>query len=177
MVLPSTGNLISFNQIRIELGVPSQPGFDIGRAADGFFSPIQNCENPYPTPTNPDAISEWWSYDQSKKASFFADGKTGDTCYNICNGAVSCNVSVYSFNSLYYTGDNVCTTLINTKFIPPTACSGGTFSGQTCYTFTNGTITATEICTLCSPLGDACIDGSTCCSGACCNGFCDTSAC
>lgn len=180
MVLPSTGNLISFNQIRIELGVPSQPGFDLGRAADGFFSTLQNCQSPFPTPTNPDAISEWWSYDHSKTGSFFADGKSGASCYNICNGAVSCDTSIYSFNSTYYTNSDKCTagTTASTFFISPTACSGGTFSGQTCYEFANGTIVSEEICALCAPLGDPCIVSEDCCSPyGCCDGYCATEAC
>lgn len=179
MVLPSTGNLISFNQIRIELGVPGATGFNLGGAASGDYNVIQNCQTPYPDAIDPDSMSEWWGYDHSIAATFFADGKTGTSCYNICNGAVSCNDTLYSYNSTYYVGTNKClsSALANTNFIAPTACSGGTFSGQTCYTFTNGAITATETCTLCSPLGDPCIDGSTCCSTACCNGYCDTSAC
>ena len=179
MVLPSTGNTISFNQIRIELLVPSQTGFDIGRASDGFFNPIQNCQSPFPTAGNPDSISEWWGYDHSKTGSYFAEGKTGGDCNSICNGTVGCNQVVYNYGSTYYVGSNNCTgsALANTYFIPPTACFGGTFSGQTCYQFSGGAIVSTTTCVLCSPLGEPCIDGSTCCSGACCDGYCATSAC
>ena len=184
MVLPSTGNLISFNQIRIELGVPSQTGFDLGRAADGYFSPIQNCQSPFPTFGNPDAINEWWGYDHSKTGSYFAEGKTGGDCNSICNSSVSptpgCNQVIYNYGSTYYVGTDRCTTasLANVSFIPPTSCfGGGVFSGQTCYTFSGGALVSTQTCVLCSPLGDPCVDGSTCCSGACCNGYCDTSAC
>lgn len=179
MVLPSTGNLISFNQIRIELGVPGATGFNLGQAADGYYNAIQNCQSPYPNATNPDAISEWWSYDHSKTGSLWAQGKTGTSCYNVCNGSVGCDANIYSYGSTYYDGTDRCypAYLANGAFIAPTACSGGTFSGQTCYTFSGGTITATETCTLCTPLGTPCIDGSTCCSGACCNGYCDTQAC
>jgi len=179
MVLPSTGNTISFNNIRIELGVPGATGFNLGGAASGDYSVIQNCQTPYPNATNPDSMSEWWSYDHSKTGSFFAEGKTGTSCFNVCNGAVSCNETVYNYGSTYYLGTNKCLSpsLANTFFIPPTSCAGGTFSGQTCYEFSGGAIVSTTTCVLCSPLGDPCIDGSTCCSGACCNGYCATSAC
>jgi hypothetical protein len=179
MVLPSTGNEISFNQIRIELLVPGATGFNLGDAASGVYNVIQNCQSPFPNATDPDSMSEWWAYDHSKTGSFFAEGKTADSCFNVCNAAVSCNATVYNFNSTYYIGDTSCrsSNLANTFFAAPTACSGGTFSGQTCYEFSGGVIVSTTTCVLCSPLGDPCIDGSTCCSGACCDGYCATEAC
>lgn len=179
MVLPSTGNTISFNQIRIEILVPTQVGFSLGLAADGYYNALQNCQSPFPDGVDPDRMSEWWNYDHSKSGSLWAQGKTGTSCFNVCNGSVSCNDVIYNYGSTYYVGTDRCTagSAANTSFIAPTSCFGGTFSGQTCYTFSGGTITATETCVLCSPLGDPCIDGSTCCSGACCNGYCATSAC
>ena len=180
MVLPSTGNLISFNQIRIELGVPGATGFNLGGAASGDYAVIQNCQSPFPTATDPDAINEWWGYDNSIRASQFGQGKTGTSCSSICNGTVDCNQVVYNYGSTYYVGDNACRSsfLGNTFFIAPTACSGGTFSGQTCYEFVNGTIASTETCVLCSPNGDPCPpDPTDCCSGGCCNGYCDANPC
>jgi hypothetical protein len=180
MALPSTGNPISFNQIRIELGFPNQPSFDIRNAELGNYSPIQNCAPPRPNAATPSSLSEWWSYAHNQTGSFFAEGKTGGDCSSICNGAVSCNETIYTYGGTYYAGNNRCNpgTTANTYFIAPTACSGGTFENQTCYEFVNGTISSTETCTFCFPNGDPCPPNpEDCCSGGCCNGYCDPNPC
>jgi len=180
MVLPSTGNTISFNDIRIELGFPTQTSFNIRDAELGNYSPIQNCAVPYPTSSSPASLSEWWSYAHNQTGSFWAEGKTGDSCFNICNGTVSCNQTIYTYGSTYYGGNDRCNsgTAMNTFFIAPTACSGGTFVNQTCYNFVNGVVSSTETCTLCIPNGDPCPpDPTDCCSGGCCNGYCDANPC
>lgn len=185
MVLPSTGNTISFNDIRIELGVGSASPFDIAGAAAGTFSQIQNCQAPWPDSgstqgANPDAINEWWSYDHSKTGSLWAQGNVGSSCFNLCNGSAGCNQVIYQFGSKYYQGSDRCiaSSIMNTSFVAPTTCIGGTNIGQTCYTFVNSEITSTETCTACLPNGDPCPpDPTDCCSGGCCNGFCDANPC
>lgn len=69
MALPPSGQ-ISMDNIRVELGVPSQAPFDIDDARKGIYVAL----NPY-SPTTPPAtgqvsISDWYSYCQSCTSPF-----------------------------------------------------------------------------------------------------------
>lgn len=185
--LPSTGNTISFNDIRIELGVGSATPFDIaGAAAGNFGNGVQNCQGPWPDSgsaagTNPDSISEWWSYNGSQTASFFLTGDdSGNSCADACYGSApySCFDTIYKFNpsSKYYSDVN-CKFPYSGYIVAPTNCTSGTKIGQTCYEISSGVEISQYTCTSCAPFGGACVDSSDCCDGGCCNGFCALQAC
>jgi hypothetical protein len=172
MVLPSTGNLISFNQIRIELGVAGATGFNLGGAAGGAYNAIQNCESPFPNATDPDAINEWWSYDHSKQASSYATGDIGESCQNVCNSlpGIPCDKTVYAFSGVYYFNP-VCTDKVGqslgTSFLVDRidCSSGASKNGRPCYEFnSNGELINTTTCTQCGNLGDPCAVNNDCCA-------------
>lgn len=65
MTLPSSGNTISFNDLRVELGISSQAPFSITSASTGLYVTINTNSPSYPNSSTPHAISEWWSYNHS----------------------------------------------------------------------------------------------------------------
>ena len=181
MVLPSTGNTISFNDIRIELGVGGASPFDIASAAGGTVgNGVQNCQSPFPDSVIPHNISEWWSYNGSQTASLFLTGDDSTiSCAVACAGTApfSCFDTIYNFGSGYYSDTN-CKLPFSGYIVQPTNCSSGTKEGQTCYEISNGSLISQTTCTTCLPNGDPCPpDPTDCCSGGCCNGFCDANPC
>lgn len=179
MVLPATGTAISFNDIRIELGVGSASPFDIAGAAADNFGQIQNCQTPYPTAANPDSISEWWAYNHSATGSIFVVGDDSTiNCDVACAGTApfNCFDTVYNYGSGYYT-DNTCRTTFTGYIVQPTNCSSGTKIGQTCYHIDNGTLISETECTECYEQGQPCLESSQCCTGGCCNGYCAEQGC
>lgn len=64
MALPTSG-LISANNIRTELGIPSQAPFSITSAATGGYVTINQSSPSKPNSTTPHAISEWYGYNHS----------------------------------------------------------------------------------------------------------------
>ena len=85
MVLPSTGNTISFNDIRIELGISSQAPFSIDTAENGGYVAINKCAVPAPNPSDPASISEWWSYDNDAVATEIAlVDRSTVSCADVC---------------------------------------------------------------------------------------------
>lgn len=182
--LPSTGNTISFNDIRIELGVGSASPFDIAGAAADDFSQIQHCAGPWPDSgsaqgTNPDSISEWWSYNHSIRATVFVTGDDSTiSCDVACAGTApyNCFDTVYNYGSGYYVNDT-CRNTFTGYIVQPTNCSSGTKTDQTCYYISNGALISETPCPApCNANGTPCIDSSTCCGG-CCNGYCADQAC
>jgi hypothetical protein len=113
MVLPSTGNTISFNQIRIELGISSQAPFSIETAENGGYVALNKCAVPQPSPTNPASISEWWSYDNSAVSTEIGlmDSSTV-SCADVCSQPVDGDTILYwnTGQTTVYT-DTTCNTL------------------------------------------------------------------
>lgn len=64
MALPSSGT-ITMNQIRTELGIPSQTNFRLDTAENGGYVAINQNSTSKPNPSNPAAMSEWYSYNHS----------------------------------------------------------------------------------------------------------------
>lgn len=64
MTLPASGQ-ISFNDIRVELGVPSQAPFSLDSASNGTYAAINTNSPSYPSGSNPDSVSEWYSYNHN----------------------------------------------------------------------------------------------------------------
>lgn len=120
MTLTGSGQ-ISFNDIRIELNVPSQSPFSLDSASNNGYANIQNCASPFPTPTNPDAITEWYGYNHSATASLTIDVTTDYTssnCTDACNGDEIGNTSLqaYTRDSSNYYGNTTCTTGLTAGF-------------------------------------------------------------
>ena len=61
MALPASGPL-SMNDIRVELGVPSQAPMSLEAASIGTYGTINTCSPSRPNSSAPYAISEWYSY-------------------------------------------------------------------------------------------------------------------
>ncbi len=115
MTLTGSGQ-ISFNDIRIELNVPSEAPFGLGEASRNIYSIIQQCQTPFPSSTDPDAISEWYGYNHSATASLTISESsmdyTSSNCIDACNALAVGNDSIqaYTRDSSNYYGNATCTT-------------------------------------------------------------------
>lgn len=67
MTLNGSGQ-ISFNDLRVELGVSSQAPFSITSAATGVYATINTNSPSKPDASTPHAISEWYSYNHNAAA-------------------------------------------------------------------------------------------------------------
>jgi hypothetical protein len=67
MALPSSGQL-GLNDIRIELGIPSQAPLSLASASLGLYVPINQNSILKPNATAPFAISEWYGYNHTTTA-------------------------------------------------------------------------------------------------------------
>ena len=152
MTLPSSGS-ISFYDINIELGRSGTATLDIESAASD--TTIQNCATPYPDPSNPESITEWYGYNHSLNATLQSTVITSNTDCNYACTYSSCAFSgvdlwKYTPSGKYYwysPAGQYCKTA--TGFFSYSAvCSGGSRVGQPCYTF-NGdrTLASTTTCT------------------------------
>jgi hypothetical protein len=144
MVLPSTGNTISFNDIRIELGISSQSPFSIETAENGGYVALNKCAVPVPSATNPASISEWWSYDNnatSTELGLMDSNPTScvDACAELQDGDV---ILYYNQGQTTLFTDSTCNTLA--------ANAGTTYYADInrvyCYTVTSGTLISTCTC-------------------------------
>lgn len=76
MTLPASGQ-ISFNDLRVELGIPLQAPFSITSASTGIYVNINASSPNYPNASAPHEISEWYNYNHTA---------TSATCYTVFNG-------------------------------------------------------------------------------------------
>ena len=65
MALPLSGQ-ISMDDIRIELGVPSQTNFDINTARSGGYVTINTCSTYKPPSSGQISLSDWYGYNQTQ---------------------------------------------------------------------------------------------------------------
>lgn len=167
MTLPSSGP-ISFNDIRIELGVPSQAPFSLDAAENGTYATIQQCATPRPSSANPASISEWYGYNHSATGSVALTNLEGSSTLGtgVMDSATACTLganqafTAYVYDSIYYVY-NTCTTSLNFFFGDPTT--------DTWYEFSFGTLVNSGDCsTSCVGAGGSCTDTSECCSGLVC---------
>ena len=142
MVLPSTGNTISFNQIRIELGIPSQSLFSIETAENGGYGALNKCAVPQPSPTNPASISEWWSYDNNAVSTEIGVMDTSAiSCADVCSQGIAGTVTLWwnTGQTTVYT-DSTCNTLAPAAYYAD-------MNREFCYTiFSAGTLYSTTNC-------------------------------
>jgi len=171
MVLPVSPNQISFNDIRIELNVPSQASFNLRSASIGFYAAIQQCQTPTPNTATPDAIGEWHGYNHSATASLTINKTTDFTssnCTDACNADEVGNTSLqaYTRDSSNYFGNTTCTTGLTPGFyavLPRTeGCytvvgSPASVTLSACATTTTTTTTTTAAC-VCNRAGECSAD-------------------
>lgn len=142
MVLPSTGNTISFNQIRIELGISTQAPFSIETAENGGYVTINKCAYPTPNAANPASISEWWSYDNSAVATEIGTmDSSAISCADVCSQDIAGTVVLWwnTGQTTVYT-ESTCNTLA-----PPAYYAD--MNREFCYTILSaGTLYSTTNC-------------------------------
>jgi len=142
MVLPSTGNTISFNDIRIELGISTQAPFSIDTAENGGYVALNKCAVPAPNASNPASISEWWSYDNDAVSTEIGlMDKSATSC------ADACALSVAGTDVLYW---NTGQTTVYTDSTCNTLAPIGYYADMSrvyCYTILSaGTLSSTTAC-------------------------------
>jgi hypothetical protein len=65
MALPSSGQ-ISMDDIRVELGVPTQSPFSLDAARAGTYVTINPCSTYKPPSTGQISLSDWYGYNQTQ---------------------------------------------------------------------------------------------------------------
>lgn len=150
MVLPATGTEISFNQIRIELGVSTQAPFGIRNAENDEYRIIQNCSTPFPSNVIPASISEWWSYDDTQRATLYATNldRSLISCADACGLLPANSFSIYKYGPEAYADTGCRSTLTAGYYVDAsrTTCytiSGNSISESSCTTTTTTTSTTT----------------------------------
>jgi hypothetical protein len=175
MVLPSSPNQISFNDIRIELNVPSQTSFTLRSASLGLYGAIQECQTPTPNTATPDAISEWYGYNHSATASLVYNFTTEysptscDVACNLLDGEDEQQLLAYTRDSNIYFKNAICT-----QQLSPVGFYA--VDRTTCYTVTATSVT-TSACNVTTTSTTSTTTSATCvcnlktlkCSSGCTN--------
>jgi hypothetical protein len=139
MALPSSGPL-SFNDIRIELSVPTQAPFGLDEAENGTYAVINQCSPEKPSSANPAQILEWYGYNHTATASVFLTNAEGsaETSAAACALAQASSWTLYVVGTIYYR-DSICNTLLNQFYRNSTSTNW--------YQFSNGVLTDSGACT------------------------------
>lgn len=149
MPLPLSGTL-TMNQIRAELGIPSQAPFSLDTAENGGYVTLNPCSPYLPSPGNPASISEWYGYNHTINCC------GGATCYAfsvyIVSGANCTTVCGQTPNTTIYTCSSVLNPGVGFSFNSNCQAPGNTYSGAMtdgtyCYQFTGFTIDTKTTCT------------------------------
>lgn len=180
MTLTGSGQ-ISFNDIRVELNVPSQSPFSISQAATDGYAYINRCTGVYPSPSAPFAISSWYGYNHSDTGSLFYT-LTGPEANSIdaCLLSPAASVLVYTRDQIEFyadTGDGF--TARTCRGSGPSAgyylidgsspSEWAEFSGLSLVATGSCTTTTTTTTTTaaCLPNGQPCTNPTQCCSMFC----------
>lgn len=142
MALPSSGTL-GMNQIRVELGIPSQAPFSLDTAENEGYVALNQCSPSRPLSTNPAKISEWYGYNHTAAIYTHTGLKLGGDCTDACSGP---------FTSTFYTCCSTfgvgCTLRQNTfpynPITPP--ISGYISNGTNCWTVNGNIVEAVTTC-------------------------------
>lgn len=132
MALPASGQ-ITMNDIRVELGIPSQSPFSLSNAVNGLYVTINTCSPSFPSTTPPYKLSDWYGYDHNyicctcKYVSFYIDQQDLDNANS--NTDPSLDGKVF----WYY---NQC---CNAGYTILSFTSSGTYSNYLCACEENGT--------------------------------------
>lgn len=145
MALPSSGQL-GMNQIRVELGIPSQSPFSLNTAITEGYVYLNECSAARPNAATPQTISEWYSYNHSAVCTNRGSFKFSSTsCADACTGPFT--------TTLYSCGLSIGNILRTTLISPGNYCGGpvsnidGYYSnGTTCYQVSDQTIVAISSC-------------------------------
>ena len=65
MALPSSGQ-ISMDDIRIELGIPSQSPFGLNEARNGTYVALNTCSTYKPPTSGQVSLASWYGYDHTQ---------------------------------------------------------------------------------------------------------------
>ena len=65
MALPSSGQ-ISMDQIRVELGIPTQSPFGLDEARNGTYVALNPCSTYSPPSSGQVSLSSWYGYDHTE---------------------------------------------------------------------------------------------------------------
>jgi hypothetical protein len=175
MGLPTSGQ-ISMDDIRIELGVPTQSPFDLDTARSGGYVTLNVNSPTLPPSTGQVSLSDWYGYCQTCDTYYFTGGgNTIDACVNndpvliisntipigvgsiltYSNGAAVNNPYYYSDgNNWYYVEMNVSeqTEVIEIGSCTTTSTTTTTTSAPVPYTIDSfGTGSSFDACTYGSP--------------------------
>lgn len=152
MTLPSSGNQISFGDIRIELGVSGQAPFSITSASTNQYVNINTSASPFPDSATPHAISEWYSYQHCKSLGSFSYSQTTPADPGNCQGSGN----EYTFGPQAFYSDN-CTGLASScKIYFGSTCSSTAYANLVRYIHdgsiyyvldSNSVISSTGACT------------------------------
>jgi hypothetical protein len=137
MALPASPSQISFNDLRVELGISAQAPFSITTAATSGYVAINTSSPSFPNSSTPHAISEWYSYDHNATSCTALNGGASlrystvtPADPTICNSGGN----EYTSNQVFYSND--CTDL----------ASGCTvYATNTCTTTAYNAVTARYI--------------------------------
>lgn len=117
MALPASGQ-ISFNDLRVELGISGQAPFSITSASTNLYVTINTTSPSFPNSSAPHAISEWYSYNHTYTPPTCVALNSGTSLDWADNDPVMSDPSnctgignEYDFSQVFYAFNNNCTTL------------------------------------------------------------------
>ena len=108
MALPLSGQ-ISMDDIRVELGVPTQSPFGLNEARDGTYVALNQNSPTLPPSSGTVSLSDWYSYDQDAGPSYNYYTTTRFPCPNCSgggdSGVIARTTSSLTTNHYYNNGD------------------------------------------------------------------------
>ena len=128
MALPASGQ-ISMDDIRVELGVPSQSPFGINEARLGTYVAINQFSPSKPPSSGQVSLSSWYSYCQN------CGYNSGSFYYDASSAATACAGSPNTI--LYWTGSLALATILYTDSLGTSEASQGYWSNGTDAYFQN----------------------------------------
>jgi len=147
MALPTSGSL-SMNQIRTELGIPSQAPLSLDTAENGGYVAINQCSPLRPSAGNPASISEWYGYNHTINCC------GGNPCYFHTGWAFAGDCTTACAGPFTFTFYSCCSTIstfcsINSQsncsgYSPP--ISGYLSNGSVCYTVNGNQLDSVVTC-------------------------------
>ena len=142
MALPSSGT-IGMNQIRTELGIPSQAPFSLDTAENEGYVALNQCSANRPNSSNPAAISEWYSYNHSAALYTHTGYNLDSSCTLACAGPFT--TTFYTCCSTFGVGCILRQNSFPYNPISP-AISGYISNGSSCWTVNGNSVDAVSAC-------------------------------
>jgi hypothetical protein len=128
MALPASGQ-ISMDDIRIELGVPTQTPFGLNEARSGTYQALNQFSPSLPPSSGQVSLSDWYSYCQN------CGYNSGSFYYDASSAATACAGSPNTI--LYWTGSLAISTILYTDSLGTSEASQGYWSDGTNAYFQN----------------------------------------